>query len=385
MQCLICESKNLYCFENYKSLNRITSDCKPWAAGGELYICEQCCTVQKNVSSKWLDEIDTIYNDYEAYIQSDGEEQMVFNAATKKLCKRSEVLCDFILTHLPAGERQKLCDIGCSNGEFLSSFSDRCGEWKLYGVDLTNQYESVLVKIKNFSQFATELSQIDDPLDVISLIHTLEHLTNPHEQLAQIKNSLAGEGALFIQVPDVLNNPFDLLVADHLFHFSMPTLCNLLSQNGFSLSAASNSAVTKELSVLAGSQNTTTEATPLDFEQQKSMIQRHLQFLESIVREVSVLAAADKFSIFGSSICATWLYSYFKDDVAFFVDEDENRQGRRHMEKQIIGPDNVPGAMAIYMPLPLSVIESIMSRYPGKASNFIIPASLTTGKKHCSI
>lgn len=376
MQCLVCESTKLHAFDAYPALNRVTSDCRPWQAGGELYMCEACCTVQKAVNDHWLSEINTIYAQYEAYHQSEGEEQAVFNATTGTMSKRSEVLCDYIDQHANVNTSDaRALDFGCSNGEFLSAFSRKNRTCELYGLELSDQYESALHQLNNFVKLYTELDQLDKTFDFVSMIHTLEHLLEPKKMLAQLQQHLKSEGALFIEVPDIHKNPFDILVADHLFHFSQATLSALLQRVGYSVIAVSDQVVAKELSLLASPAEIQAgdSSEPPNFIAQKQVIDQHLQYLSTIVEEADNLSKQGDFAIFGSSICATWLYSYFPDKIACFVDEDRNRIGKQHFGKPIVSVADIPQGLPVYMPLPLPVAESIAARYSNVSSEFILP------------
>jgi SAM-dependent methyltransferase len=97
---------------------------------------------------------------------------------------------------------------------------------------------------------------IDSPLYMekfssICLIHTLEHALFPGEMLMDIYNLLQPSGKLLIQVPNWKYNPFDLVIADHYHHFSIPTLCSLLLKSGFNVLHTGNEISWKEITVVA--------------------------------------------------------------------------------------------------------------------------------------
>ena len=58
------------------------------------------------------------------------------------------------------------------------------------------------------------------------------------------------DGVLFVEVPDIETSPFDLLVADHLLHFSRATLDLLLVRCGLCATTLSNEVIRKEITAL---------------------------------------------------------------------------------------------------------------------------------------
>jgi hypothetical protein len=56
-ECRICGSPALHEFERFRRLERVTSDSRPWKAGGRLTVCHECGAVQKLVDKDWLGEI----------------------------------------------------------------------------------------------------------------------------------------------------------------------------------------------------------------------------------------------------------------------------------------------------------------------------------------
>ncbi len=380
MRCVICSETSLDLFDSFYDLKRVTSDCKPFCSGGKLSLCKNCGTIQKAVDNKWLEEIAAIYKNYEVYSQSDGEEQAVFNQQTGKPSKRSAVLNSFIRdSKLLTPNNGKVLDYGCANGEFLSIFTDYWPSWKLYGSDLSDKYEAQLNSIPNFTTLYKESDIPTKEFDLISLIHTLEHLVTPTETLIQLRKSLNKNGLLFIQVPNVQETPFDILVADHLTHFTTQTLSALLHRTGFKVKSISTNTVSKEISVLATPEFNTdplnTAPAQNEISDAANTIGNHFRFLTQMLSDAEALEKQGEFAIFGSSISATWLSNYFKNAICF-VDEDPNRIGKSHQNKPICALSQIPKDTPIYIPLAFPIAKGIVSRPSNRDRNFILPPKI---------
>ncbi|NDE98290.1 MAG: methyltransferase, partial [Verrucomicrobia bacterium] len=97
----------------YAVLRRVTSDCKPWAAGGWLGVCRACGGVQKRMDAGWRAEIERVYREYTIYHQSGGTEQAAFSAATGQGVARSERIVERLVQSGLVGARGRLLDVGC--------------------------------------------------------------------------------------------------------------------------------------------------------------------------------------------------------------------------------------------------------------------------------
>jgi hypothetical protein len=132
-------------------------------------------------------------------------------------------------------------EIGCGAGGILDSFRDAGAQ--VMGFDLGADYLKYGVKEHHLR---LECGTIEDyhetrKPDIIIYSHVLEHLSSSVDELKRIKE-LCHEGTLvYIKVPGILSihktygDFMRYLQNAHLYHFSLGTLNNLLSQNGFTL------------------------------------------------------------------------------------------------------------------------------------------------------
>lgn len=374
MKCLVCDQDRLVMKDEFRNLRRVTSDCKPWAEGGRLACCESCGVIQKITDDQWLSEISKIYQEYDVYHQSNGEEQSIYDIDTGAPSKRSKALCDFLQQSIPLGETGNILDFGCANGEFISNFTSIRPKWRLYGYDLSRKYEQDLKKIPAFIKLYCNNYPTDIKFDFICLSHTLEHIQNPVETLLDLRKMLSKKGRIFIQVPNVQENPFDILVADHALHFSPETMNEILVRAGFEIEELTTRVIIKEISVLAkAAQNVKLKETKaFNFKNINDEVDRNLKFLKLLVSEIAYFDSNGSIGIFGSSISSTWISAYCKH-VQFFVDEDPARIGGKHLNKPIYHPDQVDPEVAVYVPLIPKIAKSVISRYRGKGLKLIQP------------
>ena len=358
--CHIC-SGPLQLFEDFPSFVQVTSDCRPWKAGGQLAHCGACGIIQKPVTEDWLKEARNIYSEYNVYCQANGKEQSSFDQITGSSQARSKRIVQWLSGHYSLTEQGKLLDIGCGNGSFLEAFGTKFPNWKMQGLELDDRNKSVVEKIPGVTALhAGPIKELKDKFDLIVLIHSLEHIPNPIEYLKLIRPHLAPNGLVFIQVPDLKMSPFDLLIADHCTHFDFPSLKKMVSLAGFEMVAHEGDFVPKELSFLARPlQNDFIKDDTLKMLSQKSA-EMHLGWLKASLNQGQRIEG--QVGVFGTSIAGTWLAASLKDKVSFFVDEDSGRVGRKHFDRIIYGPENAPHDVSILVPLRADIANSIISR-----------------------
>lgn len=141
-------------------------------------------------------------------------------------------------------DKGRILDIGCGRGVELEKLKEF--GWKVHGTEYFNVSKTELEKkgIKIFLGDIWEAKYPDRYFDVVTMWHSMEHITNPKRVIQESKRILKENGMLKIAVPNFESlervlfgkNWFHLDVPRHLFHFSGNSLSFMLSKNGFEIS-----------------------------------------------------------------------------------------------------------------------------------------------------
>jgi hypothetical protein len=383
--CQICGQNVMREVDGFTALPRITSDCRSYPSGGQLYVCMACGGVQKLPNAQWLNEIAVIYTGYEAYYQSGGEEQIVFDRATGMPRRRSDVLLSCLAENAMLPTHGRALDVGCGNGATLAAMSAALADWTFSGYEIGDGALPRLARIPRFESLHTgSLDAIAQRFDLVTMIHSLEHFPSPASALAQLL-PIVGSGQLFIEVCNVEENPFDILVADHLMHFSPGTLSKLVHRSGFAAISIATDWVAKEVSLLARIQDpqlidtSTVTTVTSDPDQTYQRIVGYVSWLQQL-RQLALTTADGNhpFGLFGTSIAATWLAPQLIDKIGFFVDEDVNRVGREHLGRPVISPADIPQDAKVLLALAPNIASTISKRLSHILScSLIMPPALT--------
>jgi SAM-dependent methyltransferase len=139
----------------------------------------------------------------------------------------------------PAG---RLLDIGCAIGTELAVAGQR--GWTATGIELAESSVKLArhAGLDVRSQELAETAFPDAHFDLITMNHVLEHVAYTSDFMREIRRILAGNGLLFISLPNVHAWKFYFRRGayawtfhhDHFIHFSVETLARFLNRYGFS-------------------------------------------------------------------------------------------------------------------------------------------------------
>ncbi len=322
--------------------------------------------MQKLPDAQWLAEIGEIYRDYEMYHQSAANDQAVFDPVSGRPMGRCEVLAQRLLASGALPAAGSLLDVGAGNGAMLAAFSAASRDWRLFGLDLDDRKEPALKAIPRFEHlFTVPPEQVAQRFDLLTLIHSLEHFPDPVAMLRTLRGLIAPGGSLFVQVNNVERTPFDLVVADHLSHFTPRSLAHLAAQAGLAVDSVRTDWVNKELSLLAAVHKPAADPVADDAPAARARVRRDVAWLGSMLehaRATAAQAGKGRFGVFGTSVAATWLASGLGEVIDFYVDEDPARLGRKHLGRPIVTPDQVPAGATVYLAFIADVAAQIARR-----------------------
>jgi trans-aconitate methyltransferase len=350
--------------KKYKNLPQVTSDCKPWPKGNRVGVCKECGTIQKIADSGWFRSVNKIYKNYNLYHQSGGLEQAVFTAKGKSI-PRSEK----ILKKIKRKTFSKILDFGCGNGNTLQILSSLFKNARLFGADIHKKNLKGLRKIKRFEHlYCVQKEKIKITFDLITAFHSIEHVLSPGTTIKQLLELLSPGGCMLIQVPDIRQNPYDLLVADHRSHFSEACFARLLQEQGINNFKIHKMLVPKELSIFIwkkgfGKKNYILKQKNEDLVKNKNLVLNYIEAFQQQIAEAKRLRKKSSlFGVFGSSVAGIWLNSALNNSPDFFCDEDPRKYGRLLYQKPIFSPQSLQKKSIVYIPMAPKIASLISKR-----------------------
>ena len=135
----------------------------------------------------------------------------------------------------------RILDAGCSSGTFLRLLRDK-GFGDVLGLDPSPDAVARAIGKNDVRAITGSFTSPPGDLgtfDVVTLSHTLEHITDVRRAIASLHALLRDEGRAYVEVPDAerydryLVAPFHDFNTEHINHFSLGVLRQLMDSSGF--------------------------------------------------------------------------------------------------------------------------------------------------------
>ncbi len=236
--CPVCQSTDWEPVGADLSGPGVTSDWRPAPAGVQNVLCRRCGLVA-NAAGPRGHTTEFYREAYDLLGEQPGSEPLLFR--NDEAVGINDPRFEFLMQAGPFQRRGRILEIGAGKGLFLRRWIAHFPEWNACAVEPS---QSALKHLRTMVPRA----QVFDgpfesspfwrgPFDLVVALDVLEHVVNPRTFLAEVRKSLGPNGLLFLEVPNFLTNPSDLLCADHLTRFEPETLTSLLRVSGLDVVA----------------------------------------------------------------------------------------------------------------------------------------------------
>lgn len=328
-------------------------------------MCASCGAVQKVDDAEWRADCDKIYSEYDVYCVSQGQEQSVRSGRSDSVYgKRSELILNEVAKELDLPSKGTFLDFGCGSGVSSMAVSKRFKDWTIDGFDLDRRMESDLLSISGFNKlYVGNAQSIDSRYDLIMLTHVLEHVPKPIETLNSLAKLLKPGGAIVVQVPNRVDNDYDLLVADHLLHFDSNSLSRVCLEAGLDIKSIATDWVMKELSVVAVRKDVEDKGASPTGRIDVVHASVQLETLESLAESLRHIGNKTNVGFFGTSLVAVWMAKELGHNPRFYVDEDPAKIGRVLNGVKILAPSEVPIDSVVIPAMASGIGKIIAQRY----------------------
>lgn len=174
------------------------------------------------------------------------------------------------------GAKGSLLDVGCGNGPLLLRARDR--GWDVHGLETSEwavRFDREVLDLDVRRGVLESHPYAGERFDVVTLIHSLEHMPRPVAALRAVHELLTERGAMRVEVPNCgslgrrLNREHwrAYVPPSHLWYFTRGTLVDTLAKAGFDVFDVDNRGFapgTWRTSVTAGGRDDVDAAQPSD-------------------------------------------------------------------------------------------------------------------------
>ncbi|MCE7795618.1 methyltransferase domain-containing protein [Sphingobium sufflavum] len=216
--------------------------------------------------------------------------------------------------------------------------------------------------------------------DAVMSHFAIEHVAEPMAFLAQIRAVLKPGGRLLLSMPDVQGNPGDMIVIDHLNHFTAPSIRHALEASGFAVDVLNDTDFPGAFFVSATACNGgATEPVPGVAEAvgRNDEICRFWEKAHGLLKQARDRAAGQRCAIYGAGFYGSWIAQQLEGtvEIAAFLDLNPNLQGREHLGVPVLNPAALDeGVRTIFVglnPLKARAIIEGMPLFRGRDLEFV--------------
>ena len=311
------------------------------------FVCDGCGHAQTGEIPDLARYYDT---DYKISLQSDDHDQL-YEIVDGREVFRTEKQAELVLNLAGITSGARVLDYGAGKAATLRRFIDNMPDIKPYVFDVSQDYLAHWSRWLPPEQTATyELPPAwNEHFDVVMAHFVLEHVAEPLHCLGDLRRILKEGGRIFLSVPNALGNSGDLLVADHINHFSQSSLRFALQTTGFEHIEIHEDKFRGAFVVVAvaGQPITVSSATMSDSAAYASAFRHHCEFWTKATEVLDRTApelANQKCAIYGAGFYGTFIATRLgaPASITCFVDRNPHVQAQKHLGYQVVPPAELP-------------------------------------------
>ena len=347
LACNLCDATGLERLYRTERPLSITSLAEVREITTEVSLCARCGHIQ----TPPVEDLEQYYeSDYRILLDSDDEDQL-YSVENGRRVYRSEHQAETLLRKLKPPARARILEYGCAKGATARRVLQSRPDLDLSLFDISHQYVPFWQRFRQPTHWATHALPDDwnGRFDAVASFFVLEHITDPRAALQQQARLLKPDGRLYFLVPSLWGNPADLIVADHVNHFTRRSLATLLAGSRLTIEEIDETSHIGAFIVTAVKQDRTASAPPPgcpdDLAADARVLGRYWIDLGQRIREFESGQDSRPSAIYGSGFYGTFIATNLSalERVECVLDRNPYRQGSQLLGRPIVAPEQLPG------------------------------------------
>lgn len=380
--CNVCGADAFEPVYRSRGASCLTSLCQLRSGRVEVFFCSDC----GHIGTTALADVEEFYeSDYRILINSADEDQ-IYETVGDTIIYRTDHQMKVFKDKVALVPDIRLLDYGSAKAEMSRRLKSEAPRLDVHLFDVSRMYLSFWDQFTTTDRQAIHRTPPDwnGRFDIVTSYFAFEHIPEPAKAARHVASLLKPYGVFYAIVPDTFGNVADLIVADHVNHFTVASLTRLLADAGFG-----------EIEIDAASHRGAFVVTAVKGMAPPAPVARHE--IEALRRRVvdlagywdaagTRLAAAEaaapagaRAAIYGAGFYGAFIYASLArpDAVACFLDRNPHQQGRALFDVPIVAPENLPGDVGtLYIGLNPAIARQAMSGAavldrPGLAAAFL--------------
>jgi 2-polyprenyl-3-methyl-5-hydroxy-6-metoxy-1,4-benzoquinol methylase len=344
----------------YTSIQDISVDSRGELHRGrtQVFFCDHCGHSQ----TRELENVEKYYSeDYNFLV---NQEDQLYRIVDDRKIYRTDHELSILQKKIQLPQKARVLDYGCGKGDSLRRLCSIRPDIIPHLFDVSEAYLPFWEKFLQPEQWSTYTPKPEwiSYFDTILSFFALEHITQPKQALTTIASLLKPGGYFYFVVPNIYGIYIaDLLVIDHVNHFSESSIQYIIEESG--LKIINIDTYSHDTAFVVVTQKVEQVFSKNSFRKgQINCLKEHILGISRFWREVPGRLQAFESqhrqngdaAIYGAGIVGSFIASHLKDfaRVAYFVDRNPHKQHQGMLGKPVISPERLDtGIKTIYVGL----------------------------------
>jgi len=328
----------------------MTSLALPRPGKTRVYFCDACAHVQ----TEPLPDVERFYeSEYRILLDSEEQDQLYAIDAGRKIF-RVEHQVKTLLDKLNLPEDATVLDFGCAKGATSKRLIADRPNLHVHLFDVSTMYQPYWQRFIAPDRCATRALPADwaNRFDVVMSFFVMEHIPDPVASLRQQALLLAPGGSIYFIVPNLHTNPADLIVADHVNHFTRASIAEALRRASLTPIAIDDQSHQGAWIVCASGGGPS--GPPIEHTS-RTEIQSLAHSWTTLASRITAFESPAPAAVYGSGFYGSFIASCLThpEQLRCFIDRNPHLQGKTHMNHPILPPESLPpDIQSIYVGLP---------------------------------
>ncbi len=352
LSCNVCAAPLTQALYQSEGGNSLTSLCQVRPGATRVYACGRCAHLQ---TEEMADAASFYESDYGILINSEEEDQIYEVMPDGKQVYRTDHQVKVLLDKLSLSSGARILDYGCAKSSMTKRLLAHRSDIQPHLFDVSARYIPFWEKFIEPGRWAVHEtpSAWQGYFDVVTSFFSMEHMIQPEASVRKMAAMLKPGGTLYCIVPNVVTNVADLIVLDHVNHFSAPSLRYLLKGVGLDVESIDDTSHRGAFVVVARRVNEVEQRIlPEEFDHDVQNWLSRLQDVasfwsnaaESVRSQEAELPPDAETAIYGAGFYGAFIASCLKEPqrVVCHLDQNVYLYGRRLNDRPILSPAQLP-------------------------------------------
>ena len=323
----------------------VTSLCQVLEGQTRVWHCESCGHTQ----TAPLPALEKFYAEEYHILTASEEEDQLYEIRDGQKIFRTEHQVNTLLEKVKLPPNAAVLDYGCGKASTLKALVERSGGITPHVFDVGEQYRPFWAKFVRPEYQAVDCvpGEWAGKMDVVISFFALEHVADPRAFVAEVNRLLKPGGTFYFLAPNLFANTADLVVADHVNHFSESSLRRLLADGDFATRTVDDSAHHSAWVVAAEKQDGVVGASELV--SNEAAVREMAAYWASFGGRVRTFEqkGTSEAAIYGSGFYGTFIHASLAvpEAVKCFLDQNPHRQKQTLLGKPILAPEALPDSV----------------------------------------